>query len=124
MNTVYHILGIITFWGLVVLFAWELFARAYNFLYPRRFRFWAYQVYEYFKFCRLFKKWKADNFTTVDFYTTRINRWKAQGRYEAFEYRKRNPFKKQYLKMFDEIINSDAAKKYNKSGRFFEEVED
>lgn len=100
MNTVYHILGIITFWAAVLFAVLVVIYYAALFWQNHFVRIWVWQVYEYYRFRKYVKEGKVD--------VEKAKYYKAllEGRVKGLEYRKRSIFRKHIIKTLNIIIKS------------------
>jgi hypothetical protein len=82
-----------------------------------KYRFWIYQPLEYYRLKKNFKELKKNNYKDSDdlqinWYWVKVHKAKFQGNLKGHEYRRRNLFKKKIIAIYDDMLNSDAYKKY------------
>ena len=122
MQSLYLILGMITFWAIAGFAAFLLVAKA---IWPLLLTFgprtWPMQTLEYFRFKKQFAKWKAKGFVfddpTVAYGYLKTHKGRVEGRmkpgYEV-KWRERHLFRKRLLIMLNEVLQSPAAQRFEK----------
>lgn len=114
MDKIYHYTGMIVFWGIILVGAICLVGIIWQQWLKYKFITWAYQVYEFIRFRKKIEIWKdeAKDWGYNHWEGMKIHRAKFDGKIKGQEYRKRNLFKRYYIRQFDELLNSEEHEKY------------
>lgn len=86
----------------------------------KKFRYWIYQPYEYLKLIRSYKQlkkagWKTKEGVEINWLVVKVQKARFEGRVKGYEYRKRNLFKKQILKIYNKLLATDEYKAWDKA---------
>lgn len=101
MDEVYHYTGMVFFWALMIALSLVIVYYIALFWKEYKFKLWIYQIYEYYSFKKRFNEFKINEWSL---FAAKVHRNRLLGISSEKKYRKNHLFKKQLLKMFDEVI--------------------